>query len=73
MQLFPSCLPDYPCSKDPGLELQQEKDYDLDKLADRFRTNLPLLNAEQKNVYDSLMKVVDDGIGMLLAEQEKRL
>jgi hypothetical protein len=24
---------------------------------------VPLLNAEQQNVYDSLMKVVDDGTG----------
>jgi hypothetical protein len=42
-------------------ELQREKDYDRDELVERVRTNVPLLNFEQKNVYDSLMKVVDDG------------
>lgn len=42
-------------------ELQREKDYVLDEQAERFRTNVPQLNAEQKNVYDSLMKVVDNG------------
>ncbi|KAF0714841.1 ATP-dependent DNA helicase PIF1-like [Aphis craccivora] len=30
---------------------------------ERVRKNVPLLNAEQKNVYDPLMKVVDDGTG----------
>jgi len=44
-------------------ELQQEKDYDRDELDERVRTNVPLLNAEQKNVYDSLMKVVADWTG----------
>ncbi|XP_017467368.1 PREDICTED: uncharacterized protein LOC108359826 [Rhagoletis zephyria] len=44
-------------------ELQREQDYDQDELAERVRTNVTLLNAEQKNVYDSLMKVVDDGTG----------
>ncbi|XP_073821521.1 uncharacterized protein [Musca autumnalis] len=44
-------------------ELQREKAYDRDELAERVRTNVPLLNPEQKNVYDSLMKVVDDGTG----------
>lgn len=43
--------------------MQREKDYDQDELAERVRTNVPLLNAEQKNVYDSLMKIVDDGTG----------
>ncbi|KAE9523172.1 hypothetical protein AGLY_016405 [Aphis glycines] len=46
-----------------NLELQREKNYDLDKQAERVRKNVPLLNAEQKNVYESLMKVVDDGTG----------
>ncbi|KAE9524087.1 hypothetical protein AGLY_015452 [Aphis glycines] len=46
-----------------NLELQREKNYDLDEQAERVRKNVPLLNAEQKNVYDSLMKVVDDGTG----------
>ncbi|XP_073844099.1 uncharacterized protein, partial [Musca autumnalis] len=44
-------------------ELQREKAYDRDELAERVRTNVPLLNPEQMNVYDSLMKVVDDGTG----------
>jgi len=42
-------------------ELQREKDYDRNELAERVRTNVQLLNAEQKNVYDSPIKVVDDG------------
>ncbi|KAE9524425.1 hypothetical protein AGLY_015146 [Aphis glycines] len=46
-----------------NLELQREKNYDLDEQAERVQKNVPLLNAEQKNVYDSLMKVVDDGTG----------
>lgn len=44
-------------------ELQREQDYDRDEQAERVGTNVPLLNAEQKKVYDSLMKVVDDGTG----------
>lgn len=44
-------------------ELQREQDYDRDELAERVRTNVSLLNANQKNVYDSLMKIVDDGTG----------
>ncbi|XP_008182252.1 uncharacterized protein LOC103309183 [Acyrthosiphon pisum] len=46
-----------------NFELQREKNYDRDEQAERVRKNVPLLNAEQKNVYDSLMKVVDDGTG----------
>ncbi|XP_060864364.1 uncharacterized protein LOC132940673 [Metopolophium dirhodum] len=46
-----------------NLELQREKNYDLDEQAEIVRKNVPLLNSEQKNVYDSLMKVVDDGTG----------
>ena len=44
-------------------ELQREQDYDQDELAERVQRNVPLLNTEQKNVYDLLMKVVDDGTG----------
>jgi len=46
-----------------NLELQREKNYDRDEQAERVRKNVPLLNSEQKNVYDSLMKVVEDGTG----------
>ncbi|CAI6370278.1 unnamed protein product [Macrosiphum euphorbiae] len=46
-----------------NLELQREKNYDIDEQAKRVRKNVPLLNSEQKTVYDSLMKVVDDGTG----------
>jgi len=38
-------------------------DFDRDELAERVQTNVSLLNVEQNNVYDSLMKVVDDGTG----------
>lgn len=44
-------------------ELQREQDYDPNELAERVRSNVPLLNAEQKIVYDSLMQVVDDETG----------
>ncbi|KAF0712672.1 ATP-dependent DNA helicase [Aphis craccivora] len=46
-----------------NLELQREKNYDRDERVKRVRKNVPLLNAEQKNVYNSLMKVVDHGTG----------
>ncbi|KAF0761802.1 ATP-dependent DNA helicase [Aphis craccivora] len=48
-----------------NLELKREKDYDRNEQAEKVRNNVLLLNAEQKNVYDSLMKVVDDGTGDL--------
>jgi len=55
-------------------ELQREQDYDLDELPERVQTNIMLLNSEQ-NVNDSLMKVVDDGMGgfyFLSARHAKR-
>jgi len=46
---------------------------DRDVLAERVRTNVPLLNAEQKNVYDSLMMERKEfTFSMLLVGQAKR-
>ncbi|XP_061392257.1 uncharacterized protein LOC133327727, partial [Musca vetustissima] len=44
-------------------ELQRENNYDRDEMAERIQRNVPLLNVEQKNVYDSLIKVIDEGTG----------
>ncbi|XP_044315200.1 ATP-dependent DNA helicase pfh1-like [Drosophila rhopaloa] len=46
-------------------EFQREHHFDQPNLAERVRPNVPLLNAEQKNVYDSIMKVVCDETGGL--------
>ncbi|KAJ8895238.1 hypothetical protein PR048_000563 [Dryococelus australis] len=42
-------------------ELQRENMYDLDALRESVRINLPLLNQQQKYVFDTLMKVVNGG------------
>lgn len=44
-------------------ELKREKQYDCDALKESVRTNVPLLNRQQKHAYDTLMKVVNDGTG----------
>lgn len=44
-------------------ELQREKSYDLNTLKESIQINLPLLNEEQKYVFDTLMKVINDGTG----------
>lgn len=44
-------------------ELQRERDYDLNAINDAVRVNVHNLNAQQKNVYDTLMKAVNDGNG----------
>ncbi|KAJ8889746.1 hypothetical protein PR048_009247, partial [Dryococelus australis] len=44
-------------------ELQCENMYDLESLRESVRINLPLLNQQQKYVFDTLMKVVNDGTG----------
>lgn len=44
-------------------ELQRERSYDLKTLEESIRTNLPLLNEKQKYVFDTLMKVANDGTG----------
>ena len=46
-------------------ELQLEQDYHQDDMAESVQRNVPLLDTEQKNVFDLLMKVVDDGTGAI--------
>lgn len=58
-------------------ELQREKSYDHNNLKESIQINLPLLIEEQKYVFDTVMKVIDDGTGKgfiswtLLVVQEK--
>lgn len=44
-------------------ELQCEKSYDHNNLKVSIQINLPLLNEEQKYVFDTLIKVINDGTG----------
>ncbi|KAK9872125.1 hypothetical protein WA026_016177 [Henosepilachna vigintioctopunctata] len=44
-------------------ELQREQQYDIEVLAETVRTNVPQLNQEQKNVYDTLIEAVNSGSG----------
>lgn len=44
-------------------ELHREKLYDLNTLKQLIQINLPLLNEQQKYVYDTLMKVTNDETG----------
>lgn len=46
-------------------ELEREREYDRHELDQSVQTNVPLLNSQQKEVYDTLMKVIDDGNGGL--------
>ena len=41
----------------------REKLYNLDALRELLRVNIPLLNPQQKYVFDTLMKIVNDGTG----------
>lgn len=47
-------------------ELEREREYDRDALNQSVRTNVSLLNPQQKEVYDTLMRAIDDGNGGLL-------
>ena len=38
-----------------------EKMYNLDALRELLRINVPLLNPQQEYVFDTLMKIVNDG------------
>ncbi|XP_049306716.1 uncharacterized protein LOC125777010 [Bactrocera dorsalis] len=50
-------------------ELQREREYDTNALSQLVRTNVPLLNPQQKEVYDTVMKAIDDGnIGMIFLD-----
>ena len=42
-----------------------EHEYDRHELEQSVQTNVPLLNPQQKEVYDTLMKAIDDGNGGL--------
>lgn len=44
-------------------ELEREQQYDRNALSHAVQTNIPLLNPQQKYVYDTLMKAVNDGAG----------
>lgn len=44
-------------------ELQRELEYDTDALAQFVHTNVPLLNAQQKKLYDTVMNAIDSGNG----------
>jgi hypothetical protein len=44
-------------------KLQYENYYDVNTLKESIEINLPLLNDEQKFVFDTLMKVINDGTG----------
>lgn len=44
-------------------EFERERQYDRDALSQSVRTNLPLLNQQQKTAYDTLMIAVNDGYG----------
>ena len=44
-------------------ELRRETQYDSEALKETVLKNVPLLNEQQKNAYDTLMKVVKDGTG----------
>lgn len=46
-------------------ELEREREYDHQELALEVQTNVPLLNPRQREVYDTLMKAIDDGNGGL--------
>ncbi|CAB3247106.1 unnamed protein product [Arctia plantaginis] len=46
-------------------ELEREREYDHQELDLVVQTNVPLLNSQQKEVYDTLMKAIDDGNGGL--------
>jgi len=44
-------------------ELERERQFDRDALSQSVRTNVPLLNKQQKTTYDTLMKAVKDDNG----------
>ena len=46
-------------------ELEPEREYDRHELDQSVQTNVPLLNPQQKEVYDTLIKATDDGNGGL--------
>lgn len=46
-------------------ELEREREYDHQELDLVVQTNVPLLNSQQKEVYDTSMKAIDDGNGGL--------
>ncbi|CAB3243857.1 unnamed protein product [Arctia plantaginis] len=46
-------------------ELERGRKYDYQELDLVVQTNVPLLNSQQKEVYDTAMKAIDDGNGGL--------
>jgi PIF1-like helicase len=47
------------------LELNRERQYDLQLMDDFIRNNVPLLNAQQTEVYNTLMDAVDNDTGSI--------
>ena len=46
-------------------ELEPKREYDRYELEQPVQTSVPLLNPQQKEVYDTLMKAIHDGNGGL--------
>ena len=55
--------PNRPMHDDFNQELLRGKIYNLDALRELLRMNVPLLNPHQECVFDTLMKIVNDGTG----------
>lgn len=45
--------------------MERECEYDQHELDQSVQTNVPLFNHQQKEVYDTLIKAIDDGNGDL--------
>lgn len=44
-------------------EMEREQQYDCNELSENLRFNIPKMNDQQKNAYDTIMKAVNDGSG----------
>lgn len=55
--------PNRPLLYDSNHELNREQQYDRNSLNQAVLMGVPLLNQQQKRVYDTLMRVVNDGSG----------
>ena len=56
-------VPNCPMHDAFNQELLREKLYNLNALRELLRINVPLLNPQPKYVFDTLMKIVNDGTG----------
>lgn len=55
--------PNRPMHEAFNQELEREQNYDREALSNTVRTHVPLLNQQQRYVYETLMKVVKDETG----------